>query len=835
MNSSGIKRGLAGSAVAALAVTGLPFFASSANAATGDVLQVQSASTTRNGGSEGATIVLNTKNVDQTKLQLAGTDLVVGHEDNSTQTVDIFGTTTIVTSGATGDSTPNDGLDQITLHVKVTTPPGGDNTADFVIFEDEANLGTVDATEARTQTSVKTTGEVASIDVAPASQSAASGQSTGDYTVTIKDANGDLTQLTDAETLTIASNGDATFGKDGDGNAIDASEISDGTAVFTATGTATGSQTITVSGNGKSDTAVLNVTAAAGITADEVDIVTAADSWNGFGNPDDTDGNANVTLVRVDQSSVRIDFKSDDTSDRNATVTLNVHGNGVTFGGEADTTVTTVLDSNGAGSVTITPDALSVQDGDSINIGGSFSQTLDFVRAEATFIDAAQDPYFGKLKGSVDVKVTVTDQFNNPVTSGFIGAQRVAGPNHVGDPQQAKPVDSTGSATFTFTDAKATNGEEDTVGFGYVPDQFTLPADADPTGSTQIKWTTDGMGANFTTNIDGTSTESPTYDPSEHSVVPLADAKVNGSSDSIPLTVTGAEDGSTVTISVDNGALILPSGSNDLSDGKSSITVNLASGDTDVTGYKLVGTKSGLTTVTTTAAGRTETAQFTVAAETDSNTARNVTVSGPASVDHGTTQIPFTAVVTDAFGNPVAGVSVYDLNIQVTGPAQFQDSDAMTDANGQLHLNVRVDAGAEGDVTIKVQGLNDQFGAAADQLYSWSPANSAKGLPASSNVSSATTTVEGAVVVKEDAGLKVIASSKGQKDKVTANAISDAAGATATLWVGGKKVATKTLGSSGNAKFSVKDKNGNKKSTKYTVKITGTSLTKKDKASDSVK
>ncbi len=49
MNSSGIKRGLAGSAVAALAVTGLPFLASSASAASDDELHFVSAGPTRDG------------------------------------------------------------------------------------------------------------------------------------------------------------------------------------------------------------------------------------------------------------------------------------------------------------------------------------------------------------------------------------------------------------------------------------------------------------------------------------------------------------------------------------------------------------------------------------------------------------------------------------------------------------------------------------------------------------------------------------------------------------------------------------------------------------------
>ena len=76
--------------------------------------------------------------------------------------------------------------------------------------------------------------------------------------------------------------------------------------------------------------ATLNVTKAADITTDEVDIVTGADSWDGFGGG--TDGG--TTEVRVDQSSIRIDFKAD-ANDKNSTVTLDLTGTGITFGGKS--------------------------------------------------------------------------------------------------------------------------------------------------------------------------------------------------------------------------------------------------------------------------------------------------------------------------------------------------------------------------------------------------------------------------------------------------------------------------------------------------------------------
>ena len=840
MNSSGIKRGLAGSAVAALAVTGLPFFASSADAAAGDTITVVSTGPARNGGDVGADVVIRVKDgtVNPADLALTSTTgSTVDAQNNADQNA------TILSADAPVNDPSNNAFDLITVHIAVTTSNDGD-TASFRIFDnDGADPTSLEASEARATVSVTTAGAPATLDVAPTSQSTAQGIETGAYTATLKDSAGRTTQLLAGQSVALTSDGDITINESG--SMLDADELSGGSDSFTVTptgGAALGAHTITLNGPGSVDnTATVNVTPAANISsANMVDIVTGADSWDGFGGG--TLGG--TTAVRVDQNSIRIDFKGG-LANAGATVSLNVDGDmthtggatDVTFGGQKSTTVTTVLDASGNGSVTITADALAIQAGDLVNITGSFNQTLSFERSAPTNITAEQDPYFGKLGGSVDVKVTVTDQFGAPVTTGFIGARRVAGPN-AGDAQQAKAVDSSGSATFTFTDTHATNGQIDTVGFGYVADQFQDPATANPTGATHIKWTTDGQGANFVTSIGGDSTESPTYDPAApaHTVIPLADTVVDEAGEAVALAVAGAEPNSTETISVDNGALILAPGQTDLSQGKSEVTVTLDGTGNLPAGYRLIGTKSGLTTVTVSAANRTETSKFTVAAQNDKTTARNVTVSGPATVPNGTTQIPFVAVVTDAFGNPVANVPVTDLNIQVSGPAQFQDSDAITDANGQMHLNVRVDAGAEGDVTIKVQGFGEQFGAAADQLTASSPANGAKGLPASSNVATATTTVEPpAPPVQEPINLTAGGKNNGGKaDKLKVKADDNAAGLVAKVFVKGKKVAKHALNGSGDYTFTIKDKNGNK-ATKYVVKVAATETTLADQASKKLK
>jgi hypothetical protein len=842
MNSSGIKRGLAGSAVAALAVTGIPFLASSADAATGDVIQVQSTGTARNAGDQGALVVLNTRGIDPTLLDLAGTDLTNDGENNATQSAEIVpGSATRIASGATGDLTPGNGLDQISLRVAATTPPGGDNTADFTVFEDEDGDSAVDLTEARTQASVKTTGPAASVDVTPSSQSAPSGEPSAAYTVTIRDADGNVTQLDSSESLTLDNGtGDATFGGAGDGDVIDADEILDGTAQFTAEGTATGPQTFTVaavdtdapSDVSGSDTAVLNVTASATLTNDDIDVVTGADSSNG-GSAEDP------TYVRIDQSSVRLDIDSNDAADANSTVTFTVTGNGVTFnGGKPTTTVTTTLDANGVGSVTITPDAGSIQAGDGFTVNGAGISNLDFVfeRSEvsAASVDAPSLVYT-QVDTPTSVTVTVTDQFGNPAAGAQVSAESAG--TGVNNTQPRQTTNAAGQTTFTFPAGDTQAGDVDTITYTVFQDAATPDGDGIPaTEDTTVKYTADGKGPDYQITLDSLSTEAPTYSPDDVTVIPLADAVADNNGgptgDEIAhLTIASGEAGAPVTVSVDNGALIL-SGGNKLTDGKSSVTGQV--GDT----FEIVGTKSGIVTVTTTSGGRTETAQLTVEGQTDPNTARNVTVSGPATVPAGTDQITYTAVVTDAFGNPIANFprSVIGdelLNIQVSGPGHFQDGDTQSNANGEIKLNVAVDSGAAGDITIKVTGQNGaflggtQFGAQADRLTATSNSDDAKGLPASSNVATATTAVEGPVVepTVQYPHMHVKGIDKGKRDLLQVDAIDAAGGATVTLYrrIPGadlKPIKEAVLNENGDFTFRVHDGNGTKV-TRYTVKLTG--------------
>lgn len=833
MNSSGIKRGLAVSAVSALAVAGIPALATSAQAAAGDTITVSSTGPARNGGDLGADVVLRVKDgtvlAGDLALTAVNSDLV-GSQNNGSQNATIDGVSGPV------DDPADSAYDFLTVSIEVTTAADGDTAAFRIIDNDGSVAGSLEASEARANVSVTTAGAAAKLVVAPATQSAPQGIESGAYTATVQDAQGRTTQLQAADTIAVTSDADITVNESG--GAITADEISGGTDTFTVTpvaAAALGAHTITLNGPSAVDTtATVNVTKSATLDATMVDIVTGADSWDGFNG-----GNfgAPNTFVRVDQSTIRIDIKGG-VANANSTVSLNAGGGGITFGGKASTTVATVLDASGNGSLTITPDAGTIQVNDTISLTGAFAETLQFVRGAATSVVASSGTYFSKVGGSTDVTFKVVDQFGLPVTSGFVTAAR-DGVNAAADATpQKKAVNADGTVTFTFTDTKATNGQSENVDAKYYQDEFTPVGSPDVTAddAAVIKYTTDGMGANYVASLDGTNTEAADYNASKVVVVPLADTVADDEAPAINESaalnlVTGGEPNAAMTISVDNDALILGPSQTKLSEGKSSVTVTLTAGGMlpgAADDYRVVGTKSGVVTVTMSAANRTETAAMTVAAETDRTTARNVTVSGPAEVESGTTQIPFVAVVTDGFGNPVQGVPVSDLNIQVTGPALFQDSDALTDANGQINLNVRVDAGAEGDVTIKVQGMNEQFGAAADQLTASSAANSAKGLPASSAEATATTMVKAAEVVeKVDAQLNVTGKG-GKRDRVKADAIREAAGAQATLLRNGKKIRTGVLNQYGNLTFKVRDRNGNQK-TRYVVKIKATDLTFADR------
>lgn len=846
-SSSGIKRGLAATAVSALAVAGLPLLATSADAAVGDSFTVTYTGPALNGGTEGAVVIIRAldSTITPADLDLTSTSATAsGSQNTGDQTANIVGVPTV----SQDDSAA--AYEFIKVRIATTTSTTG-SAATFRLYEDDAAANnTLDAAEARQSVSISTAGPLASIDIAPMSQSTPENIESGAYTVTLKDSAGRTTQLAPATSITVADEAPVEVTETGPDtaaagdDAITSQEIARGTDTFTADpATATpGEYDITLTQGAVTKTATLVVTEAASLDAGDIDIVTAADTWNGFGNNPDSDGNPATTYVRVDQNTIRFDFDAG-IGDAGANVQLSVNGNGVTFGGQDTATYTTTLDADGIGSITVTVDAATIQEGDAFDVDiNGFAQTIVFQRAAADSIDGESAVYFCQDDAACTVTAVVLDQFGNPVTTGEVEARRT-GPQNVDATPQRKPVGPDGTVDFTFTDSNPVDGFTDVVRFDYFLDQFDNTSE-DNDSSTTIQYSATAQGSDYVISLDGNNTEASGYDASDVMVIPLADTVADhdgGSNESADLGIANGESGSPVTISVDNGALIiLAPDENTLSEGSSSVTAPDAGSLPD---YEIIGTNSGVVTVTVTSANRTETAQFTVTAETDTTTARNVTVSGPAEVEHGTTQITFMAVVTDAFGNPVVGVPVTDLNIQVTGPAQFQDSDAVSNADGHLHLNVRVDSGAEGVVTIRVQGLpaNTQFGAQADRLTAAAATDNGEGLPVSSDIATASTTVKGAVTpppppppppVRTSIVARLLGHNNGARaDKLKVNAPAKAHGAVVKLFKfknGVRKlVKTSSLNASGDRSFRVADRNG-RKFTKYVAVVKRTARTKGD-------
>ncbi len=845
MTSSGIKRGLAVSAISALAVAGLPSLATSASAAAGDVLTVGSVGPTLDGGTIGGVVVLKTKNITNAEfanLKIFNSGLSSTNANSPTQTVAKTGGYAFAADGSANDSAKGDGFDEVTIQVTVTTPAPG-STAAYALVVDDNNDGAVQADEARTQVSQSTSGPLTSIDVTPLNQTTPSGVKSGNYAVTLRDGAGRTTQLNGGQSVSLTPDAGVTVTETGantvaqDAN-FTAQEARLGTDGFTATppaAPATGVYQIKLAGpGGATTTATLNAVTAAAINAANLNIVTPAeaDTWRGFG----SGANGGNTQVRVDQNMITFNLRN---LAPNSNVTLKVAGTGVTFGGNASATYTTNVDANGVASIPVSPEAISDGDSFSVDLNG-FTQTITFNRAVATTIAGATQTTFCKVKTDCVFTAVVTDQYGLPIGGGEVSARRT-GPSNNDTAAQRKPVGADGTVSFTFTDAAGVNGGTDSVALNYYADSFVPNAAPTKVGTpSTIRYNNTGQGPDYVISLDANSAEAPTYTADTSAIVPLYDTvagpAVPGSpNEGADIGIVAGEPNQQVTLAVDNGALILTPGATNLSQGVASVSTKLDNTGTLPAGYQVIGTKSGLVTLTIASGNRTETAALTVKAQTDGQSARNVTLSAPATVPSGTNQVPFTAAVTDAFGNPVQNALV-NLNAQVSGPGFVQDGEVFTDENGQVVLNVRLDDNAVGPVTVKVDGVFAQFGAQADRQTRTSTTNDGKGLPVSSSTASATTTVdEGTTPPPPVPPVDIVAKTKGRNndskaDKVTIKVAPAgvANGATVKLYkvkgnkTGNKKTIVGTKSLVGNkAKFTVKDKNGNDK-TRYFARVSST-------------
>ena len=123
MNSSGIKRGLAATAISALAVTGLPALATSANAAAGQTSSVVSVGPTLNGGTVGGVIAPQDQDTPARGQTLRHRSASPSSpprtcparfaEQRQPEHCNRRHPRTLSSTTAPGDSNPTDGLDEI--------------------------------------------------------------------------------------------------------------------------------------------------------------------------------------------------------------------------------------------------------------------------------------------------------------------------------------------------------------------------------------------------------------------------------------------------------------------------------------------------------------------------------------------------------------------------------------------------------------------------------------------------------------------------------------------------------------------------------------------------
>ena len=729
MNSSGIKRGLATTAVSALAVAGIPFIASSASAATGDSITVASVGPIRNGGDLGGKVLLQVKGVaNPADLKLIGTNLT-SPADTPSQTLEIVSRSALIADKSANDSNPNDGLDEIVIYLGATTPADGGSFS-VAVYEDETGAGgndKVDAAEPRATISGSTAGAPATISVSPTLQTAPVGVTSGNDTVSIKDSSGNATQLA----------------------------FTSGSATFTASGSHAGLYGIGLTSAGTPDvisgSASLDVSGevASGITQGEVDVVTGADTREGF----DATNTAAVS-VRPDQSSVTINIKSPANAGKVVTLTSTSAAapNAVTFGGKDSLTSPSVsLNADGVGSVTIPVDASSIQDGDKFSITGSgVSINVTYAKVAVSKVDGDSTVYLTAYKGTTSATAVVTDQYGNPVSGVFVTYQVTAGPN-AGAESARVQTGADGKATFSIVDSKATAANNtDSLTFKVYAGQFDSTALANDTGSS-IKYSADGTGADFLLTVDGQTPGGAAYNPV---IQPLTDTVVGGApqsdtadslDESAELKVNGGTAGAPVTVTADNGGLVLTTGTT-LGAAKSTAT------GTPATTFYIVGTKAGVVNVTVASGGKSKTATVTVKTLSESalttdqaqapKTARNIAIEGPSAAVAGNV-VEYTVTITDAFGNPVKGFDPANggVNTLLTGPATIKGNSGKSNAAGEIVYTVELAQDAKNPLMFKVTGTTADFGAAADRLTATSTTDDGKGLSASVSTASVDTTV----------------------------------------------------------------------------------------------
>lgn len=782
MNSSGIKRGLATTAVTALAVAGVPFIASPASAASGDSLGYLSTGALRNGNAAGGEFYISSSSATldiadfrvSPNANYSDSVAVNATADPEIQSaafdVDIIGLTIRDFDPATpGNQKYPDGLYHYTVTAAVTL--GSASQATFGLFEDADASGAISASDPKVQLAITPTGAVASVEITPESQTTATGvANAAEYDVTVKDSAGRVTQVVAGEALNASiSEGTVT-------GTLDDSTMSDGVGEISAYSDNAGNKTITVKGDGAansipasvSDTASLVVKAQATIDEDEFDFATGADTW------DSSSSFGDSVQVRVDQGSITFNFASKDKTagaptpdDANSVVLLTLVGNGgVKFDGETTKTYSVNLDADGKGSLTVKPTGVVATSGftfDSPSFGAAPATDVDFSRAEATSVDTDSDVYVAKAGSPTDVTVSVLDQFGDPIGAPAQVQIVRDGVRNTGSTAR-QTVNAAGEATFTLADAGTVAPYTESLDVKLFDDQF------DGMGQTfldvaAIRYTADGRGDDFLVQ-GATETAADTV------VTPVYDGTATDGVDAVTIDLIGGTNGTPANVTVDNGALVLVGSETTLPQGAASDKVTLDGNES----FTVIGTKTGVVNVTIENAGRTKNVALTIKqdAATVADTARNVDIEGPTQVTAGDVAT-YTAVVTDAFGNPVPGVDDSQIIFTVSGPGNPQNKEAATDATGEIEQTVLLTDSANSDITVKVTGTGAQFGARATEFEAGDGLNTAPGITISQDSDPLTSTVVNIGDLEQAVEDAEIALAEAQADLASAQAELDVA------------------------------------------------------------
>jgi hypothetical protein len=283
---------------------------------------------------------------------------------------------------------------------------------------------------------------------------------------------------------------------------------------------------------------------------------------------------------------------------------------------------------------------------------------VTWARAAAANATAGTGNYQALVKSAQSVSWTITDQFNSPVANALVAITHSGANAPTVAPAQLT-TDAAGKVTYTFTDAKGVDASTtlgtDTVSVATVAGTALTGS----SGAVTITWKT---ALSTVASLD--AFYAPLTDMASKIVVPStaiggAAGRAISALDQVdlskPVSVTTAANhyvalqfralsaadvavtGVPTTITVTGGQLLTSSG---MLASTRTLYANEA--------FYVVGTKTGITTVTATNGALTKTATINfVNASTD---ARVLTVKESAGL--------VTATVTDAFGNPTAGVDV---------------------------------------------------------------------------------------------------------------------------------------------------------------------------------